>query len=400
MEEVLTTTLNQRPVELILFVKHRARADKQVGLIRQALLELTEENKFGLKVVQVSAQPPLVEHFKLVAVPALVKAHPSPAQVLMGGDFARQLRYWWPRWQTAMQEAAAQSQAQAPADRQPEPESFELAVGVSEQVFYLSDEVFRLKQENEALGEQLRFRDRIIAILAHDLRSPLTTAILGIETLEVGLKQMSPSIPDPVATVPAEPVALSPEMLLKLAHQARGQLRKLDHMMDDILRAAQGDGDQLLIQPQKLNLGQLCQDVIAQLSDRLCAKSQSIKTDIPSDLPLVCADPERIRQVLANLCDNAIKYTPVGGQLALACLHRTSQTVQISLCDTGPGIPAGAEETIFDDAFRLPRDQKTSGYGIGLSLCRRIVCAHYGRIWVSPRSPNGSCFHFTLPVDF
>jgi two-component system clock-associated histidine kinase SasA len=102
--------------------------------------------------------------------------------------------------------------------------------------------------------------------------------------------------------------------------------------------------------------------------------------------------------VLINLLDNAIKYTPEGGTIRISCLHRTTQKVQLSICDTGPGIPEENYESIFEERFRLKRDEAKDGYGIGLALCQRIVRAHYGQIWVDSAPNGGSCFHFTLPV--
>ncbi|NET53595.1 MAG: histidine kinase, partial [Merismopedia sp. SIO2A8] len=128
------------------------------------------------------------------------------------------------------------------------------------------------------------------------------------------------------------------------------------------------------------------------------AKSLQIKTDIPNDLPHVYADPDRVRQLLLNLLDNAAKYTPVGGTIDISALHRTTQTIQVTICDSGPGIPKENQERIFEDQFRLKRDEETEGYGIGLSLCQRIVRAHYGQIWVDSSLGQGSSFHFTLPV--
>ena len=126
--------------------------------------------------------------------------------------------------------------------------------------------------------------------------------------------------------------------------------------------------------------------------------SKKIETDIPKDLPYVYADPERIRQVLVNLLDNAIKYTPKGGKISVAGLHRTTQKVQFSIGDTGPGIPVENRDRIFENHFRLQRDEGTEGYGIGLCLCQRIIRAHYGQIWVDSAPNGGAWFHFTLPV--
>ncbi|MEL6385609.1 MAG: ATP-binding protein, partial [Cyanobacteria bacterium J06626_18] len=102
--------------------------------------------------------------------------------------------------------------------------------------------------------------------------------------------------------------------------------------------------------------------------------------------------------VLFNLLDNAIKYTPEKGELYISALHRTTQKIQVSVKDTGPGIPQENCEKIFEESFRLQRDAEKDGYGLGLALCRRIIRAHYGQIWVESTVGEGSQFFFTLPV--
>jgi len=103
--------------------------------------------------------------------------------------------------------------------------------------------------------------------------------------------------------------------------------------------------------------------------------------------------------VLLNLLENALKYTPDGGEVSLTLLHRTSQWVQVSVCDSGPGIPEPEQQRIFQDRVRLPQtSQTTSGYGVGLSVCRRIAEVHGGRIWVVSEPGEGACFHVTVPV--
>jgi two-component system clock-associated histidine kinase SasA len=169
-------------------------------------------------------------------------------------------------------------------------------------------------------------------------------------------------------------------------------------MIAGLLQVDRGYNANSRIQPQKLELAAICRDAIEQLGSRFHAKAQHIEKDIPKDLPYVYADPQKLHQVLINLLDNANKYTPEGGSIRICGLHRTAQKVQVSICDTGPGIPEDNRDCIFEDGFRLQRDQTKEGYGIGLSLCQRIVRAHYGQIWVDQGPNGGSCFHFTLPV--
>lgn len=126
---------------------------------------------------------------------------------------------------------------------------------------------------------------------------------------------------------------------------------------------------------------------------------QKLVKDIPTDLPPVYVDQEKIRQVLINLLGNATKYTPEGGKIELTVMHRTAQKIEVSITDNGPGIPAEMRDRVFEERYRLERDGEADGYGIGLSLCRRIITAHYGHIWVDDAiGKKGSCFRFTLPV--
>ncbi|MEM9136840.1 MAG: histidine kinase, partial [Cyanobacteria bacterium P01_F01_bin.42] len=244
-----------------------------------------------------------------------------------------------------------------------------------------------LEQENEALRDQLGFKDRMITILAHDLRNPLTAAAIAVETLK---GQWS--------TNKAPKQTLPPELLLKLINQAQAQIHNIDRMITNLLEASRGRSEDLKIQPKCLQLQTLCDEVLGDIRASLKQKSLELSTDIPNDIPEVHADPDQIRQVLMNLFDNAMKYTDIGGKIKLTILHRTTQKVQVCICDDGLGIPLEKQATIFEDSVRLKRDEQKDGYGIGLALCRRIVRAHYGQIWVDSKPNEGSCFNFTLPV--
>ncbi|YAG13045.1 histidine kinase [Nostoc sp. DSM 114161] len=382
---------SEAPLQLLLFVDGRPKSRQQVQRIRAYLKELQAEYSFELQIIDVGQQPYLAEHFKLVATPALIKIHPEPRQILAGSNIVAQLKNWWPRWQTAVDTyLKLQEDLQERIDdngRVTSPKSTIRSVAVSAELIRLSDEIFRLNQEKENLQEQLQFKDRVIAMLAHDLRNPLTAAAIAIETLQSNYN---------VET--GEFQRLKPSMTAHLLKQARGQTKIIDRMIADLLQVGRGKDTEIPIFPQKVELGKLCLDVLEELRDRYTAKSQEVETDIPKDLPYVYADPERIRQVLVNLLDNAIKYTPKGGKISIAGLHRTTQKVQFSIGDTGPGIPVENRDRIFENHFRLQRDEGTEGYGIGLCLCQRIVRAHYGQIWVDSAPNNGAWFHFTLPV--
>ena len=386
-------TYSEAKLQLLLFVDERPSSRQQVQQIRRYLNELQAEYPFELQIVDVGEQPYLAEHFKLVATPALIKIYPEPKQTLAGNNLIEQLKNWWPRWQQAVE-------AQLQLDDDELPESIEnghrvpptvkspiRSVADSVEVIRLSDEIFHLKREQEKLLEQLQFKDRVIAMLAHDLRNPLTAVSIAVETLERYI--VSPKGDRP---------ALTPALTSQLFKQARTQAKTIDRMIAGLLQVARGSSAELQIQPQKLELSGLYQDVVAHLCDRATAKSLTIESDIPNDLPIVYADREKVQQVLVNLLDNAIKYTPAGGIIRVSGLHRTTQKVQVSVWDNGPGIPEENYERIFEERFRLERDKAKDGYGIGLALCQRIIRAHYGQIWVDSAPNGGSCFHFTLPV--
>ncbi|MFQ4145072.1 histidine kinase [Chlorogloeopsis sp. ULAP02] len=383
---------SEAPLQLLLFVDGRPKSRQQVQRIRAYLKELEADYKFELQIIDVGQQPYLAEHFKLVATPALIKIHPEPRHTLAGSNIVAQLKSWWPRWQAAVDayvklQNGLQDNLEDNGRTPSSPKSSIRSVAVSAELIRLSDEIFRLKQEKEQLEEQLQFKDRVIAMLAHDLRNPLTAIAIAIDTLQSNYNQEKGKFD-----------RLTPTMAAHLFKQGRNQTRLIDRMITDLLQVGRNNEREFPIQPQKTDLGQLCFEMIEELRDRYTIKSLKIEKDIPKDLPCVYADPERIRQVLMNLLDNAIKYTPNGGTISVAGLHRTTQKVQFSIGDSGPGIPEENRDRIFENHFRLERDEAQEGYGIGLCLCQRIVRAHYGQIWVDTAPNGGAWFHFTLPV--
>lgn len=364
-------------LQLLLFVDERPSSQEQIRSLEKALQSLPADYPYELETIEVREQPDLAEYFRLVATPSLVKIYPEPRQILTGSNLVGQLQKWWPRWQRQAKEQEEQQRKQGYL-------ATTNGINYSIESIRLADEVFRLKKEKEELIEQLQFKDRVLAMLAHDLRSPLTAASIAIETLEMASDRAENS--------------RTPSLTEQLYKQARTQLRTMNRMITDILQAAKGNSIQLKLQCHPLSLPSLCDLVLDELKERFESKSLQLQQDIPQDLPTVYADAELIRQVLINLLENAIKYTPSGGKISLSILHRTSQKVQVSVEDTGPGIPDEKQERIFEDRFRLKRDEEKEGYGLGLALCRDVIRAHYGQIWVDRGRDRGSCFHFTLPV--
>ncbi|NEO29955.1 MAG: histidine kinase [Symploca sp. SIO3C6] len=382
-------------LQLLLFVDERSSSRKNIQQIRSYLDSLRVDYAFELTVVDVGERPDLAEHYRLVATPALIKIHPLPRQSIAGSNLVGQLKISWPGWQRSVEEYQAKLSQDVSLESAVSSEaatdyssSKNNSLATSVELIRLSEEIFRLKQEREELLEQLKFKDKVMSMLAHDLRSPLTAASIAIETLEL----------EKLKDKKGSQSQLTPPIKARLLKHIRTQFQRMDRMITDILQAARGNSTEFSIRPHKLDLGELCREILSQMSEQFQLKSQEVETDIPQDLPSVYADRELVRQVLVNLLDNAIKYTPTGGKIEVALLHRTAQKIQISVFDNGPGIPEENRERIFEDRFRLKRDEAKEGYGLGLSLCQRIVRAHYGRIWVDTTGKGGGCFHFTLPV--
>ena len=368
-------------LKLLLFVDGGASAKKQIEQVQNYLNNIESNCAFELDIIEINKQPHLVEHFKLVATPALVKIYPLPRQTLAGTNIVAQLNKWWLRWQAQVDNLLASEER-----AQPDTSEDKSDTSYSAELIKLSDDLFRLKKEKEELAEQLRFKDQILAMLAHDLRNPLTAAAVAVETIELSEQQKN---------LDRQKAA---KLKKQLYAQAKRQFNIMNRMIGELLQVSQRIGAKLNVEPHKLDLRPLFEETISQFGKQFKQKSLTFERDIPQDIPLVYADKELIRQLLVNLLDNATKYTPGGGKISLSILHRTNQKVQVSICDTGPGIPPEKRELIFEGHFRLKRDRNMEGYGLGLALCHKIVCAHYGQIWVDSSPEGGSCFQFTLPA--
>jgi two-component system, OmpR family, clock-associated histidine kinase SasA len=381
---------SSKSLQLLLFLDERITSYVYNQEIRDKLTILNTERSFELQVVDVGKQPDLAEHYRVIATPALLKLSPAPRQILAGSNLSDQIDNWWERWQD---ELAAESELisdRETSDPQPQPTEQLLlsdSLGYVSKLIKLTDEVFTLKQEKEALLDRLKLQDRAMSVLAHDLRNPLTAAALALGTLEIVHNPQD-----------YRANSLDPAAIAKLIDRARTQLQAIDRLVTDILQPLSENTSHFNLHPQKLDLAQLVATVVAQLDPQFQAKSQVLTTDIPQDIPFIYGDADKLRQTIANLLDNASKYTPECGRIHISALHRTAQTIQVSIADSGLGIPAENQKRIFEDRIRLDRDLAQSGYGIGLAVCQRIIRAHYGQIWVESSPGKGSVFNFTLLV--
>ncbi|KEF41798.1 MAG: ATPase [Cyanobium sp. CACIAM 14] len=355
----------QKPLKLLLVAArhHLASAD-----LRALLGFLNSEEctfQVSLQVADPAEHPELLELHRLVATPALVKLDPLPKQVFAGNTLAVQLRTWLPRWQQ-MEVVSSLGLSLRPA---------EIDGSRSQREVQLEDQLLVLRQENETLIERIGVQERLLRMVAHELRTPLTAAKLALQSH--GLGQIDES---------------------RFRDVLNRRLDDIEALSRDLLEVGTTRWE-ALFNPQRLDLSQVVAEAILELEKLWVGRGLQLVTDIPADLPDVHADQRRMRQVLLNLLENALKFTPDGGKVSLSLLHRTSQWVQVSICDSGPGIPREEQHRIFQDRVRLPQTSgTTSGFGVGLSVCRRIAEVHGGRIWVVSEPGEGACFNFTVPV--
>ncbi len=335
----------------------------------RSLIQYLERDDIGfevtLQVSDPSHQPELLELHRLVITPALIKLSPSPKQVFAGSNILQQLKGWLPRWQ---QDGVVSGLGLSLRPT-------ELDGSRTQKELQLEDQLLVLRQENETLIDRIHAQERLLRMVAHELRTPLTAAALALQSQRLGQIDME-----------------------RFQDVVSRRLEEMEALSKDLLEVGTTRWE-ALFNPQRLDLASVSAEVILELEKLWLGRNVEIRTDIPIDLPKVFADQRRMRQVLLNLLENALKYTGNGGHITLTMLHRTSQRVEVSVCDSGPGIPKEEQQRIFMDRVRLPQtSNRTTGFGVGLSVCRRIVEVHGGRIWVDSESGEGACFTFTVPV--
>ena len=243
----------------------------------------------------------------------------------------------------------------------------------------LAQLAMRFNQMAEKLNQIESMRRRLIGDVSHELRTPLTAIKGSMEGLMDGV-------------LPATDETFQ---------QIHAEADRLNRLVDDLqeLSRVEACAYQLDIRPVDVSL--LMQTVTKRLAPQTESKRISLDLDLSPDLPPVLADEDRAIQILTNLTGNALQYTPEGGRVDISA-KRLNNEIQISIHDTGVGIPAEHISRIFDRFYRVDKSRSRAsggGSGIGLTIARALVEAHGGRIWAeSAGNRQGSTFTFTLPT--
>jgi signal transduction histidine kinase len=228
-----------------------------------------------------------------------------------------------------------------------------------------------------SLSQQETLRRNMVSDVAHELRTPLTNLRGYLEASRDGLVETDAA----------------------LVNNLYEETMLLQRLVTDLQDLAQADAGQLALVRAPTDLNALVEQAATIIQPQALDKGLTVAAEMPTDLPLVDADPERVGQVLRNLLNNAVAHTPAGGTVTISAEARGDQ-VAVSVNDTGIGIAPEHLPHVFDRFYRVDksRARQTGGAGLGLAIVRQIILAHGGSVSVESTPGQGSAFTFTLPV--
>lgn len=246
-------------------------------------------------------------------------------------------------------------------------------------------------EENKSLQWLLRditsrkmldsLRDDLTAMIYHDLRSPLSNIISSLDVISSMISADEREAIQPVLMVAANSTA------------------RIQRLLSSLLDTSRLESGKPVIAQKSVDPVGLVKDALHEVHLAAESRQQKVQTSFPAGLPHVWVDDDMIRRALINLLENAVKFSPMDGNIEVGG-QLDGGWVRLWVQDEGPGIPSAEQERVFDKYMRLglKSDQVSGGLGIGLAFCRLAVQSHGGRIWVESEPGHGSRFLFTLPV--
>lgn len=232
--------------------------------------------------------------------------------------------------------------------------------------------------------QQLKIKDQFLSHVSHELRSPFAV-----------IHQFVTILLDRIAG----DLTSEQSEYLGIILRNVNQLRK---MIGELLEVTRAETGKLAIHPQWTPLPELIHETLDTMQIAASGKGITLSEEISGDLPFSYADPNRVRQILMNLIDNAIKFTAEKGKITVRAKPDSEDPhfLSISVADTGCGIPPEETKKIFDSMYQVKDSIETNrkGLGLGLYICKELVSRHGGRIWVESELGHGSTFYFTLLI--
>jgi signal transduction histidine kinase len=238
----------------------------------------------------------------------------------------------------------------------------------------LSDHFNHMANELERSDTERR---NMLADIAHELRTPLTILRGRLEGILDGV-------------YPADDAHIAP---------ALEETYLLERLVEDLRLLALAEANQLRFELKPVRLDELSETIMGLFSAQAAEKNVQLNLEAEPDLPEVHVDPQRFQQVIGNLIDNALRYTPEGSSIELA-IHKQNKSVTLTVADSGSGIPEDELPHVFDRFWRSEksRARATGGAGLGLSIARRLVEAQGGKISAHNRQPRGFEVQISLPA--
>ena len=251
----------------------------------------------------------------------------------------------------------------------------QLDIRGSDEIAKLGDDVNRL---SSALSEHETARKRWMSDMAHELRTPLAIISGELEAMSDGVRPMNREQLDSV----------------------RDEVNHLSALIDDLRNLTLTDSGALAYKMQGVDLNELVQLTADSFQGQAGSKTLDLSYSGPQQTINLQGDEQRLRQLLRNLLDNAIRYTDSGGKISVV-LKKHKQQAQLTISDSAPGASKDECEHLFDRLYRLEgsRNRNSGGSGLGLSICRNIVEAHGGQITAQPSPDGGLLITTTLPLD-
>jgi two-component system sensor histidine kinase KdpD len=243
----------------------------------------------------------------------------------------------------------------------------------------LAIERAQLDKEAQAARAQMeteQMRNSLLSSVSHDLRTPLAT-----------IQGAASSMLDAGASMDAG----TRDELTQSIHD---EAERLNRLVTNLLEMTRLQSGATQLKKEWLDVEEVIGSALHRMASQL--NGRPLRVDVPDNLPIASFDGVLIEQVLINLLDNAVKYSPAGSPIDIAA-QRSAEGVQISIRDRGQGLAAGDEQRVFDRFYRA--DTSLVGAGLGLSICKGIVDAHGGKIWAESRAGGGAIFNFTLPIE-
>jgi two-component system phosphate regulon sensor histidine kinase PhoR len=220
-------------------------------------------------------------------------------------------------------------------------------------------------------------RKQFVSNVSHELRSPITSIKAMAETLEGGALD-------------------EPSVAYEFVSRIHSEIWRMNNIVDELLQLSILDSGQVSLDIKPFDLNGLINEVKDEFAT-IAESNNVILTTVFEDLPEVNGEKEKIRQVLVNLIDNALKFTLPGGAITMSSKIMGSE-ILVGITDTGIGIEEDNQEQIFERFYRVDNSRKYEGTGLGLSIAKHIIQAHGGSLWVRSKKEEGSTFYFSLVI--